>query len=548
MIKRVLFLWGVSIILVLAIPASGLQEDNAPEKFVKRPKIYEAFLVQHDWVRYLEIGKPSQNIKSFLEYHEKFIPFQDIILTKFLPYTDGENSTYTNYFGVRGYYAHNFSGTGDFDFIFTTTEEPEGVKYFARYIKSSIFKNKMARHTLSRSNGDTLEFTSPISMKEFNAAFCLNTGDVDADGRADLIINGKLYLSSNFGKDKEQHFFNMNDGIKVGYQSVFLKNAQGPFSNQLIARVPLPEPGNTRIDTIELLGYNPVSKGLVNLYSVKVPMEIGYIDGNTPYMLYPMDDLDHDGSDELIVIHQDIISVLFSKSFYNFTKAKIIILPEPLKSFPNENLLVGGIGDYNQDGVPDFWISFRNFRGRGTARLIDGSTLIKDNGKNSVELSDVQLFQLDGYSALSMIDDGIGSSLSYHAGDIDHDGKPDFSIGAHYNLSYTGSLYVLTSANLQKILDKGIFRIDVLNDKVWRFRPSMTAEAAPGYFHFDNVDINGDGFDDIVISADNDSESGPQSGAVYVLDGRKITQKLQGEDGQVVQSAEGKNRYLNKKK
>ena len=55
----------------------------------------------------------------------------------------------------------------------------------------------------------------------------------------------------------------------------------------------------------------------------------------------------------------------------------------------------------------------------------------------------------------------------------------------------------------------------------------MGSEIAPLFYHEDSYDLNNDGYDDIIIAADNDPVGGYNAGAFYVIDGLKMTSNMQ---------------------
>jgi hypothetical protein len=128
--------------------------------------------------------------------------------------------------------------------------------------------------------------------------------------------------------------------------------------------------------------------------------------------------------------------------------------------------------------------------------------------------------KLRGSSLYSDID-AIGSTFSPIAGDFDGDGIPDFSIGGHFNMSFTGALYILPGQEIRRI---GQCDYYVSSSLVIRILGETFSELAPTGLHYDNFDVNRDGFDDIIVTADNDMQAGFASGAILVLDGKKISQ------------------------
>jgi len=183
-------------------------------------------------------------------------------------------------------------------------------------------------------------------------------------------------------------------------------------------------------------------------------------------------------------------------------------------------LRVSEAGDVNGDGLDDFIIGARqadpNGADSGAAYVVFGS---KD-GRN-VELSDIEAgiggFVVRGVSA------GDNAGASTHGGsDVNGDGLADIVVGARHddpNGNNSGAAFVVfgkkdtTAVELSAIeAGTGGFVINGAN-----------AGDIAGNKAVLTGDVNGDGIDDILVSAQGDGSNGANAGAIYVVFGKTNT-------------------------
>ena len=180
---------------------------------------------------------------------------------------------------------------------------------------------------------------------------------------------------------------------------------------------------------------------------------------------------------------------------------------------------VSGAGDFNADGFDDFLIGAYaadpNGNSSGSAYLVFGRSAGFSAAVDLSTLDGTTGFRMDGVAA----DDFAGDWVS-RGGDVNGDGFGDLIIGAYQtdpNGNDSGSTYVLfgrtggfsSIISLSSLDGTTGFRLD-----------GVAADDLSGRRLSDAGDVNGDGFDDLVVGAEQSDPNGNDSGTSYVLFGR----------------------------
>ncbi len=332
-----------------------------------------------------------------------------------------------------------------------------------------------------------------------------NTGDINGDGFDDLIVSslGSSYVvfgrASGFDADMNLSDLDGSDGFSLNGMSSSDSNA-GDVNGDGIDDFTVGNKvvfGNTSgfgamLDVTNLNGSNGFS----------VTGSNGIIKG--------AGDVNDDGLGDVIVGSGNSSYVVFGKTS-GFDPAIDLSTLDGSNGFrldgerplDNFGVLASGAGDVNGDGIDDVLIgAFRadpNGDYSGSSYVVFG----KDSGFDALmdlsSLDGSNGFRLDGESE----NDRSGGAISA-AGDINGDGFDDVIIGAPYtdsNQRVSGSSYVVfgkasgfdAKMNLSNLDGSNGFRLDGEHE----FHHSGSSVSGAG-------DVNGDGYDDLIIGSYSD--------------------------------------------
>jgi len=178
---------------------------------------------------------------------------------------------------------------------------------------------------------------------------------------------------------------------------------------------------------------------------------------------------------------------------------------------------VSDAGDINGDGFDDLIVGALdadpNGTNSGSSYVVFGQASGFSAAMNLSTLNGSNGFRLDGVAG-----DRSGRSIST-AGDVNGDGFDDLIVGARYadsNGVNSGSSYVVfgkasgfnAAMNLSTLNGSNGFRLDGVADD---FSGDSVSNAG---------DVNGDGFDDLIVGAQGAGSNGPYSGSSYVVFGK----------------------------
>lgn len=235
-------------------------------------------------------------------------------------------------------------------------------------------------------------------------------------------------------------------------------------------------------------------------------------------------DLNDDGIDDLVVGAQGANSnagasyVLFGSSTGFATDFLLSTLTgsngfqiDGLDTGDQSGYSVSAAGDINDDGIDDLVIGARGANGgAGETYVVFGTSAAFAANLSLSALDGTNGFRLDGVAA----GEASGSSVS-SAGDVNGDGIDDLIIGAP-GTAPSGS-YVVFGSDRGFASSMALSTLDGTNG-FWISDAAGANEI--GSAVSGGGDVNGDGFDDLIIGAPGVYATAPDAGATYVIFGR----------------------------
>jgi|GEM_PF-1404379 len=200
-----------------------------------------------------------------------------------------------------------------------------------------------------------------------------------------------------------------------------------------------------------------------------------------------------------------------SVDYYSLSLADIKYIGEDAED--RTGYSVSSAGDVNGDGFDDSLISSRYADDGG---LDAGAVYLIYGGANATGNMDLSL--ADAKFIAENAGDYAGYSVS-GAGDVNGDGFDDILIGAYYNENTTsepdaGAAYLIYGGNETHLLS-GDTDLSTADAKFI----GEAAENLAGYSVSSAGDVNGDGYDDILIGAPLNDSGADNAGATYLLYG-----------------------------
>ncbi len=408
--------------------------------------------------------------------------------------------------------------------------------------------------SLDGTNGFVLNGVAAGDATGFSVA---GAGDVNKDGYADFIIgaldadapavdSGAAYVvfghGGTFSADLDLSALNGSNGFKFdagGYTKDFAGGSvgSGDFNGDGYADVLI------GVDGSNIHGENTGAAYVVWGHAGAFPTDKPYyyfseieLDGNQAYdhagwSVSSAGDFNGDGIDDLVVGsivagtsggYTGAAYVVFgqhglsSVSNLGALDGKSGVILAGLTPYELAGFSVSSAGDFNGDGFDDVIVSAPYADVNGT----DSGSIYVVFGHGGAFPQEIQLGQLDGTDGFKLqglaAADYAGWSVS-SAGDVNGDGLGDLIIGApNAGAQDYGAAYVLFGQADPMNATVGLGALDakhgfwVYGDYAGDFAGASVSAAG---------DINGDGFDDILVGAPGADPNGASSGAVEVIFG-----------------------------
>ncbi len=421
--------------------------------------------------------------------------------------------------------------------------------------KASSFGVTLDLTSLNGTNGFRMD--GLYGVREYLGKSVSNAGDVNGDGFDDLIINapygaqngesfGSSYVifgkSSGFGATLDLASLDGTNGFRLdGTLVSSLSNAgdvNGDGFDDVIFGAPftvpngIDDPGSCYVVFGKASGFDK-SLNLSKLNGSNGFRLNGVAeDDATGYSVSSAGDVNGDGLGDLIIgaSRADPSGDSSGSSYVVFGKDTGFDATFNLASINGTNgfrlngetayddlgFSVSGAGDVNGDGFDDLIVGARaasNGKSLGASYVVFG----KDLGFDAI----LNLSTLDGITGFRLDGEGFSGWSVSNAGDVNGDGFDDVIVGAPHTspngIRDAGSSSVVfgkasgfgDSLDLSKLDGSNGFRLD----GVAEYDHLGGSVSSAG-------DINGDGFDDLIVSAYGADSNGRYSGSSYVIFGR----------------------------
>ena len=394
---------------------------------------------------------------------------------------------------------HSVSSAGDingdgFDDIIVgiSDADPNGLSSGSSYVvfgSDSSFSATLDLSSLDGSNGFRLD---GLAQGDFSGRSVSSAGDVNGDGIDDIIIGASGADPNGSGSGSSYVVFGSDSGFAASFNLSSLNGSNG-FRLDGVAQVDSSGQSVSSAGDVNGDGFGDIIIGASGA-------DLNGLSSGSSYVVF--------GSDSGFAANFNLSSLDGSNGFRL----------DGLAEFDRSGQSVSSAGDVNGDGFDDIIIGASgadpNGSGSGSSYVVFGSDSGFAANLNLSSLNGTNGFRLDGVAA----SDNSGYSVS-SAGDVNGDGFDDLiigALGADPNGSNSGSSYVVFGSDSGFAANVNLSSLDGSNG----FRLDGVAEFDfSGYSVSSAGDVNGDGFDDLIIGAPYADPNSSGSGSSYVVFG-----------------------------
>jgi hypothetical protein len=332
------------------------------------------------------------------------------------------------------------------------------------------------------SQGISLQGASPFDRAGWSVS---GAGDINGDGFDDIIVGAP---GSDLGGSDAGAAYVIFGGA-AGFENIDLENLQPADGFRILGA-----------DAFDSLGVSVSSAGDINGDGF-ADIIIGGSEGDIFYSTIPT---------AYVILGK--ASGFSTIDLTNLTGTEGFRIAGSLL-YAYTHLSVSSAGDVNGDGFDDIIVGSPYGNGfSGAAYVVFG----KASGFGAIDLNNFS--SSSGFSILGANGDRAGYSVS-NAGDVNGDGFDDVIVGAFLNDAGgqdAGAAYVIfgkasgfTNISLSSLAASAGFMIQ--GDAASDFAGFSVSNAG---------DVNGDGFDDVIVGAKLSNSGGTDSGAAYVIFGK----------------------------
>ncbi len=359
----------------------------------------------------------------------------------------------------------------------------------------------------------------------------LATGDLNGDGRPDLIVGGtssggqvSVVFGSSTAGPASLSVAGLNGANGANLRSYsgagYSVHAMGDINGDGIDDLAIGSTGGSGAVYVvfgKASGWT-ASNDLRTLNGTDGLRIDGLANGTIGHALSSID-LNQDGFDDLVIggrledvggADSGAVRVIFGKASGWSASQSVAALDGVVMSAAGTGLLIGNhvsnLGDVNGDGLDDLGIVSS---GTTTAYVV--------YGKTAPWAGSLDLAALNGADGFKLAAPTGARSIS-SVGDVNNDGYLDLMVSSSPAFDGRGGAYVLYgkaggwSATESLAGLDGIRGFSIMGE----VNGDLTGRLATG-----GSDLNGDGIDDIVLGAQGQDGGGPTSGAVYIVYGRQ---------------------------